>query len=77
MDACPTTPCLSLDGDDLFRTTTNAVGLELEMGETSPLAEHWYWQCDGIDGLVCLCAPCARSLSGQAAKDQESPQPPA
>lgn len=22
----------------------------LEMGESSPLAEHWYWQSDGTTG---------------------------
>ena len=49
----------------------------LEMGETSPLAEHWYWQSDGIDGLICLCAPCARNISGQEAQDQQRRQPSA
>ena len=44
----------------------------LEMGETSPLAEHLYWQSDAFEGLICLCAPCARNILGQGLANDTS-----
>ena len=36
----------------------------VEMAATSPRAEEWYMQSDGPEGVICLCAPCARNVLG-------------
>jgi hypothetical protein len=32
-----------------------------EKATSAPLAERWYWQSDGGDGLFVLCTDCAKN----------------
>jgi hypothetical protein len=44
--------------------TKTCAHCSVEMAATSPRAEEWYIQSDGPEGVICLCASCARNVLG-------------